>query len=547
MKPSKALARRGHAEWLTKLCLVAGLGLVASADNSLYANEFEVPLKVRPLTNQQLQFRGPINAELPIIGIGDGPITVVRDLERIAFCSLTVTNTSRNGDRVVSAKDAKLGLPGGEKLIEVQVIAGYFQQEGFQTVPGLPATLTIRRDQGNTSGSAAFRQTGTASRELRTGPSKTRVTLLGRDISSAPRNLLVEAHVGGTRCIGHWSFTVFRIDPKAFIAGDANTVLPAAALTNAGTGPQTLRDFYPANIGGQTALGHQHVINHVAYGGIVIRGQVVPTGVPPKDFNRIHSRTQAFNWDRTTTGFEYNGSDCLNLTHGEFIAAAESATDDLADYDEDLLADPDDAAAPKDLFIWVIDAPNESQAGVPNLADIRRIRRSFVEHAQYAGVRASRDVPWYWLSSQENRAAALSFVQNDRYTPVGDNEVGLGQPATGHLTADLNPPPDFTVTASSPLYTDALGSSVAGRVDGTRLDTGGAACPPVAYLYRQDPTHRADEGKRTVIPLAISARTASRINGRYAIPTDPLIGNYDGKVFINGSGRTAPKQTLIDD
>jgi hypothetical protein len=204
-------------------------------------------------------------------------------------------------------------------------------------------------------------------------------------------------------------------------------VEPGEHFINWGTGPQTLRDFYPANIGGQTALGHQHVINHVAYGGIVIRGQVVPTGVPPKDFNRIHSRTQAFNWDRTTTGFEYNGSDCLNLTHGEFIAAAESATDDLKDYDEDLLADPDEPAAPKNLFIWVIDTPTEIQAGVPNLSDIRRIRRSFVEHAQYAGVRASRDVPWYWLSSQENRAVLNKIKTKTRKQPPKTNPPQKGR------------------------------------------------------------------------------------------------------------------------
>lgn len=545
MKPLKGLGRQTHPEWLTRLCLVAVLSLGASADNLLYARDLVVPLKVQPLTHPKLQFNDPISSDLLVLRPGDGPITVVRDAKKIAFCSLVVANTSRNGDRVVSAKDAKLGLPGGEKLIDVQVIAGYLELEGFQTVPNVPATLTIRRDRGSTGGSAVFKTTGTDSRALRTGPTKTRVTLLGRDISSGPRNLLVEAHVGGTKCIGHWRFTVFRIDPKAFIAGDANTVLPPTALTNAGTGPQTLLDFYPENIGRQTTLGHKHVINDVAYGGIVIRGRVVPTGVPPNDFNRVHSRTQAFNWDRTTTGFEYNGSDCLDLTYGEFVAAAESATDDLSDYDEDLMADPDDATAPKDLFIWVLDTPNESQAGVPNLGDIRRIRRTFVEHAQYAGVKVSQVVPWYWFSSQENSAAGLSFVQNDRYTPVGDNKVGLGQPVAAHLTADLNPPPDFTVTASSPNYTDALGSSVAGRVEGARLDAGGA-CPPVAYLYRQDPTHRADEGKRTIIPLAISARTPIRLVGRYAIPSDPLIGKYNGKVFINGSGRTAPKQTLID-
>lgn len=195
---------------------------------------------------------------------GGASVTATIEIGRVHL-----TNFSRGGDKVVSAKDDTLGLPGGSKTIDVSV---------FPT--NVTATLTIRRVAG-TTGSAIFQDSlANITTFTSTGASSTKtITILGRDISSDARNMVVEAQIGNT-VRNTFTFTVFRIDPEAFVTGTIDAVMPAS-VEHAGK----LSDVYKTSTTADGTLGHNHVDQSLAYGGIVIRGKVVPSGMVVGDFN----------------------------------------------------------------------------------------------------------------------------------------------------------------------------------------------------------------------------------------------------------------------
>lgn len=453
-----------------------------------------------------------------------GPFTFTGSAEaEVTVVKVEFDNNTRNHDRVVSARNPELGLPGGIKKLDVKVT---------------PATTTtvnlrIRRTKGR-SGSAVFQDTGRAWQTI-TGTQT--VTVLGWNVSSEPRDMAIEASVRRKVC-ATWEFTVFLVEPGAYIGGNVSAVLPASAVNPNGA---SLRALDLASTGGREPLGHNHIRNTLACGGIVIRGKIVPSGMAAVDFNRDHSRTEAFNWDRRSPSSRvYDKSNCLHpvivTVSPDFIC--EDCSDDLSDADEDLRPDRDGSA--DQLFIWVIDAPNSKPVLTPNEGDITRIRYQFAEHARYAGVRVSEDMPWYWCSSQENPPGADTFVQNDDYTRRGDNRLGVG---TTRLTPDLwwSVIPNFTVTGSTPA-TIKQGQTLAGTVDGRRLDSG-APCQRMVYMIREE--FSATGGNREVVRLENISVTRTRIAGTYRVPAAALLGDYLVKVFISDKARTSPDATTV--
>lgn len=443
--------------------------------------------------------------------------------EPIAFCAVRFINNTRGGDLVVSARDRALGLPGGIKVLDANVV----------TPPGGTATLNIRRQAGST-GSAVFQSNGTAARAV-TGQQT--ITLNGREVSDQARNMVIDSTVGGVQC-GSFEFTVFRVDPTARTSGDVDTVLPATALAFAGAGPRTLVTEYKRKTGNDDDLGHKHKADR-AYGGIVFQGQIVPSRMNRNDFNLTHSRTEAFNWDRAVSGRDFASNGCLSDNLVPHQAAADVRSDDLSDNDEDLLPDSDGTAG--ELFIWVIDVANGLPAQVPNDGEITRKRKNFTETVQYAGVKSSQSVNWFWRSSQENPVGPGRFIENNDF--ANDNQLRAG--STTPLTANLgnSAVPNFTVTGSTPAASSRAVANLAATVRGTQLDSL-RACPRFAYMIREN--FDARRGLRTSISLRVNAIAANLLTGTYNIGAQAELGAYAVKVVIADKAMTSPNPLTVN-
>jgi hypothetical protein len=445
-------------------------------------------------------------------------------------------NKTRGGDRVVSAKDDALGLPGGVKKLDLEVIPR-----------GEVATLIIKRTKG-ISGSAVFEDTGSATTVV-TG-TKT-IEVLGRDVSDEPRNMEIEASVRGA-VKARWSFTVFRVDPTAFVSGNVDEILPPTALTYGGYGRgpfshpsmrQSLAHMYKGQTKDSADLGHKHIEGSIAYGGIVIRSQIFPSGMDRHDFNLIHSRAEAFDWDRKISERQYNENGCL-ITGGDCKSCQkDDENDDGTEREEDNLPDNDGTSG--ELFIWTTDMPLERRLIRLNperpflgQGQIKRVRIQFVEQAKYAGVKVSNAVPWYWRSSQENRAGAGDFIQNNDIK--GDNELSAN--ATTPLTFDLVPATSssFAVTGFVPAAVNEGDRNVGGEVTGLKLDTGDP-CLPHIHIMRESSTD-VDRTK-DIIRFGLRLATTTRLSGTFSADVPP--GAYTVKVFIGEEVRTAPNQLSV--
>jgi hypothetical protein len=423
---------------------------------------------------------------------------------------------------VVSAKDDARGLPGGIKGLVVEISP---EDEG--------ATLTIRRTQGST-GSAVFQSTGTPTMTVTNGQ---RVTILGGDVSDRPRNLELEAHIGGV-VKAMWSFTVFQIATTAFDAGAVEEVLPPTALKNAGAGGATLLNAYKDTARGESTLGHNFPGRYGPFGGIVIQGRIVPTGMDRHDFNLTHSRTEGFNWHRSISERIYDESGCISVANLEPVKDQQS--DDRHDSAEDLL--PDNDGSSDDLLIWSVDVPIEPFSAAFARAyavegAMRRYRIQFIEQAQYAGVKVSQDLPWYWRFSIQ--VGPTFFVQNDDY--AGDNE--LKAYAFTPLTYDLGDSsvPDFEVTAFEPTQVTA-GGQVSGELTGLNLDVG-APCQPVIHFIRE--SHTDIRTSISLIDFKIDRLGNTNVMG--AFWTGYVAGIYEVKVFIGDKVAAAPDTLTIVD
>jgi|GEM_PF-6616327 len=447
---------------------------------------------------------------------------------------VTFVNNTRNGDRVVSAKDVALGLPGGIKKLDVTI-----------KPDGTTATLTIKTKAGG-SGTAVFQSTGTATRTV-TG-TKT-VTIEGRNISNGPRDVFVEVKVGND-VLGTWDFTVFRVDVTTLLTGDISTKLPASAINYVG---KSLRDVFKAGYPNRTKLGHQSLTDangdlNALYAGVVFKGKIVPSGIASNDFNAAHSRSESFNWGRVGTFRTWDENNCVSLSTFSGVdprkTAMDGTDDDPLDLDEDCTPAADGVAG--ELFIWSVDTPQTVYDPKAPDGTIERLRYNFTEAVSYAGVKAGADVKWYWRTSTKTNAAAPNYVQLVDVT--GDNKVATGESTlTWNLMAASTPA--FTLTDWTPLTKKK--SSNGGfniqffKVTGTGLKPAGT-CKPVVVISRTDPfnTHNVNSRYRSKAFIQNHTDTSfegiiQAIKDTVTSPDDPtityttpMIGVYAIDVYI---------------
>jgi hypothetical protein len=356
-------------------------------------------------------------------------------------------NTTRSGDRVVAGKDSV--RPGGTKELTVMI-----------KPMGKTAQLTIKRTTGN-AGSAFF----DAARTLKTitVTDGQKITIFGGDVSDKARNLAITATINGNAVPGTFDFTSFRIDAQAFISGTLESVLPQRVKANSGkkvtsnqaggNRKQTMRAYFQdevtVNANGSITLGgdgkrdergtrgvadfdrvgHKHINDVVAYGGIVFKGTIMPKGIPQTDFSRKAKNPgstpvyESFNWTRFRTIREqiFDRNNVLLKTAQPCVT---NVLDDSTDDDEDLFAD--------DGAVWAIDVPavfSQTGTGRPDLraGDVARGTELFKEHVEYGGVRVSGFIDWHWLYSHARPATGSAvFVQENTFAAgVRDNKMGL--------------------------------------------------------------------------------------------------------------------------
>jgi hypothetical protein len=173
------------------------------------------------------------------------------------------------------------------------------------------ATLTISRTAGASGGAHFVKASGFSTNTITVpGNATTTITIYGDDVSDVARNMQLQATLGGAAA-GSWSFTVFSVTPTLLI--DPNTKIVDAVPVSVKDAPpasQSLQQRMLRATKDEPNLGHHTDTTGQAYGGMAIRGQILPRNMNPADFNPApDSRSQAFNWDRVMSIRGYlNGS-----------------------------------------------------------------------------------------------------------------------------------------------------------------------------------------------------------------------------------------------
>jgi hypothetical protein len=435
------------------LCLLAAAGTAEA--QSFLPNDCVIQGGFCDASNTCIRYDPDADDVLVEVRIGtcDIPLTIDGPIDapqpKFVGPHIEFVNMSRNGDLVVSANDN--GLPGGTKKLKVNVFT-----------PTKMATLMIGRPLGK-EGSATF-DNGTATMIVKDGDT---IILHGGKTSDKPRNLRIKAMVGALPIDGEFDFTVFRVDAAGMISGGIETVLPRKILANSGksaTYPngvtvkaRTMRKSFKDAVsldssGGVTSafpdgkidmhngavdfdrLGHRFINEVTTYGGIVLKGSIVPAGIPQYDFSRKLSPNQpaasreSFNWLRRRMTHEYLYS--KSAFGGQLAADCnDDEDDDSSDQDEDLI--------PKDSAIWTFDTPfifagaalrppRPGDAGEGS--SIRGIYQ-FRDWVEYGGVRVSQDVDWSWFFTYLNPPGSPTFVQ-DNIRGGNDNKMLIGPPRT---------------------------------------------------------------------------------------------------------------------
>lgn len=134
----------------------------------------------------------------------------------------------------------------------------------------------------------------------------------------------------------------------------------------------------------------------------------------------------------------------------------------------------------------------------------------------------------------------MTFVQNDDFLGVGDNEVKAFASTTITPNLGSSTVPDFTVSTFAPGSVTSGQNGVAVTITGATL-TGGAPCNPFVYLIQE--TFTDTGGVRTIIKVNVTGVTGGNITGTLnarevnsgaAAPT----GAYTLKVFIKDKVQT---------
>lgn len=325
-------------------------------------------------------------------------------------------NTSRGGDKVVSAKDVEKGMPGGVKTLTVRT-----------TPAGATVNLEIKAKPGaKKPGTAVFLVNG---KEETKAPAKDGevITIHGRNISGEPRDMLLEATMANAKMpCGDWDFTVFRVDLSLLPNGQE---IPENAVAL----QEKPRDLIPLRniaklFSEKTTVGMYRAktkLGNLAGGSSLTVGKIVPPGMKESDFFRSVSRgynlgngffVRRHIWSRT-----YLNS-CFAIT-----ISSVGAPSNVNDADDTLLPggrkntsaeslDPTPKSG--DLYLYSLDVPyiDVSLGLIMPVKSVFRARLNFRDRALYADVVCSDKLDWHMAQS----IARVKVTPGDAVGPLDD-------------------------------------------------------------------------------------------------------------------------------
>jgi hypothetical protein len=331
-----------------------------------------------------------------------------------AAAEVQFVNTARGGDRVVSARDKKLGLPGGVKEITVRV-----------KPDGTEADLLIVRKDKKTSGSASFDKDDDKATKLEKVKGEKKIVIHGRDLSGGPRDVEIQGQIKGKAC-GAFEFTVFAVDLRAVIDPKLTSqeAISEAAIGNGGKFVTPLRQIYDDGTAQLKKVGYFTLPEDDrirVFGGIYLPGKILPADMKPEDFSSEANRKDSFFRIRKIGKRQFiNGK----AREGE-IAIADDRFDSPSNLGMDNTAGKD-LPNDKHLYVHSIDVVQRTTLfATQKPGDSIRTRFSAVEFFEYAQVQCSNKVEWYLAASGRIGADGRSY--EEVRDVKGDNVVALGK------------------------------------------------------------------------------------------------------------------------
>ena len=492
-----------------------------------------------------------------------------------------IFNATLSGDRVVSAKNDFLGMPGGQKELVI-----------FIWPLEAKITITVEKDphKNNVQGSALLRNpetgeigttihmTGRKKVDNPTEADEQKFEILGRDLSGESRDLILTMRNEAGKTISYswyqweqfqklylpmnnppfneplFSFTVFQVDQTAYSWGKVDDFLPESALAYGGYGPTTLRQVFRSKSMNPIGDLGNHVSDDATlaiYGGIVLQGQINPSGIVFVDFNLSHDRKNAFFWQQWITGRQYKRNtqtapnfqlfynieniDTVQPYNAELLTymASQHFSDTAgADYGKDVYVNPDKTFDDDShLYIWAIDSPNMLREDIPNDGDQVLKRALFTDQVNYAGVAASNKLDWFWFGAVENPLGPVKVARLTEWEINGDNQVGLTSELnqldlSKFLTPTLTQLDDFTTPAlNNPCWSlptiFPVQRNIPGQVMGQSLQSGSAGNTLVYFytedIYALDDFNYPTETRKWTVPLYDVQRSDTAISGKVSI------------------------------
>ena len=424
-------------------------------------------------------------------------------------------NFTRGSDRVVPARVKKFDLPGGTKELTIKL-----KNVGEKD----KATVKLVRKDNKNSGTASL----DAEKDIDEVPVKEgqKITIYGRNLSSAPRDIELQGLVNG-KLAGSFEFTVFTVNLVPFAEGSAvkgDTAIPEGAKANAGVGPLSLRENYTSGRPDEMYGFLRYPIfgKETIFGGIYFRGQVLPPGIMPGDFNRNQPNRDAnFHLPRLVSARMYK-NDCLVPYRSEMQGSAlgifaytQGYSDDKFNASRDSLADKD-IAKDEHLYVHSEDSAKATLGRFlnPQLNDTFRLRFNAIESVTYARTPCSNKVEWYWAFSEKRTAQGLEQLKD---AGVDDNKVGL---KNLHLTPDLKAPKPpanvIEITSIKPSAVRQGQENVPIQITGKNFPVN-AKCPP-AVTFRLAVFTPRETKHFDIGVLDLKVEQAGLITGQMSIP-----------------------------
>jgi len=465
---------------------------------------------------------------------------------------VTFINDTRDGDKVVSA-DLGEGAQGIKEL-KVRVNPAPTEED--------PVILKIERMAGN-EGSATFdggEGDGTSLTLAGGGDVHAeggevyQLKILGGDTSSDARNMAINARNNIDSLLAKWEFTVFEIDLLSIVNGGSDQI-PAAALSNGGAGPNTLRNVYNEAKIQDNNFGFDIIISgnqRFSEGGVYVRGKIIPAGVDAKDF--ADGRIEGINLTRAITTRLWPDEGCIYYAQGvdaDVLSLEQRDRKSIIGRDETPGADIN---GDDHLYIHSIDVPRAVYSNWANQAQQGQTwayRFNGTEFAEYARTRASNQAKWHYTTDVIKNADGSIGVNPN--AAANDNEVAAGHV---HMTRDLSEPDENGPTIAALIQPDPATverpieafSVIDIEINGTNFPNEIGSCPFYLLLVNEafgDTTTVVN--KYLAINLVVNAEK-TKLTGKWPIFPDTPSGEYKVHVVVGGyPAATAPQVIIVEE